>query len=125
MVPDTEPGCEVALDGGLRPIRFPRVGTSFEIEAVEGEPAPCLRLRGELDIDVVERFDAAVRSVTEQEPAALVLDLTELRFLSSNGLSSFLHARSLVGEVVLRGCRSSVRQTFEMTGLDTFFTFTD
>jgi anti-anti-sigma factor len=101
------------------------VGTTFEIEEIEGEPAPGLRLRGELDIDVVERFDAAVRSFTQRQPGSLLLDVTDLRFLSSNGLSSFLHARSLVGQVVLRGCRSSVRQTFEMTGLDTFFTFTD
>jgi anti-anti-sigma factor len=101
------------------------VATSFEVEEVEGAPAPVLRLRGELDIDVVERFDDAVRAVTGSEVDSLLLDCTELRFLSSNGLSSILHARSRVGQVVLRGCRHSVRQTFEMTGLDSFFTFTD
>ena len=101
------------------------MGTPFEVEVVTDGPSPQLRLRGELDIDVVERFDAAVLAVTDGDPTSLEIDLTNLSFLSSNGLSSLLHARSLVTEMVIRGCRPAVRRTFEMTGLDRFFTFTD
>ena len=98
---------------------------AFSVEAVVDPAAPRLILRGEFDSDSIDAFDRALDEVLEAKPTALVLDLTELRFLGSIGLSGFLRARSLVESAVVRGTRPSVRRTFEVAGLDRFFTFTD
>lgn len=96
----------------------------FVVEALAGDP-PGLRLHGELDLDRSDEFDAALDQLLAQAPQSLVLDLHELRFLGSVGLSSLLRVRSVVGEVTLRGCRPSIRRIIEMSGLDRFFEFDD
>jgi len=101
------------------------MSVAFSVEAVvEGAP-PRLILRGEFDADSIDEFDRALDEVLVAAPTSLVLDLTDLRFLGSIGLSGFLRARSLVDSAVVHGTRPSVRRTFEVAGLDRFFTFVD
>jgi anti-anti-sigma factor len=51
-----------------------------------------IRCRGELDVFTWERLDAAVERALAQEPAALALDLREVRFVDSSGLRSVMVA---------------------------------
>jgi anti-anti-sigma factor len=101
------------------------MGEVFSVEAVLEPAPPRLILRGEFDSDSIDEFDRALDEVLATNPTSLVLDLTDLRFLGSIGLSGFLRARSLVDAAVVEGTQPSVRRTFEVAGLDRFFTFVD
>lgn len=50
-------------------------------------------LRGELDLEHAYSFDEELRRVEAGEPACVVLDLSELSFLDSCGLSRLVAAR--------------------------------
>jgi anti-sigma B factor antagonist len=84
-----------------------------------------LRVRGDVDLATVDRLDAAIDGILDDEPAALVVDLEGVDHLASVGLSSLLRARSLVDVVVISGCSARSRRTFEAAGLDRFFDFED
>lgn len=92
---------------------------------VTGSEPGTLHLRGELDDPDVDRFRAAVDAVLAGAPEALVLDLTELTFLASAGVSELLRAHSRHPQVVLRGVRREVLRVIEVSGLLEFFTITD
>ncbi|GAA2416237.1 hypothetical protein GCM10010191_28300 [Actinomadura vinacea] len=80
-----------------------------------------VRLCGELDIangdDLRERLAAARRSYGDQ----LILDLADLRFMDSHGLSIIVDCYKEVsgngGSLVLAAPRPMIRRTLEITGL--------
>ena len=49
-------------------------------------------LDGELDISNVERFEQALMELEQSRPERLVLDLSNVRFIDSTGLSLLLNA---------------------------------
>jgi anti-anti-sigma factor len=61
---------------------------------IRGEGRAVLRLRGELDLEGVEVFDAVLAQL-EDEPV-LVVDLSELEFMDSTGLDCLLRLRQHV-----------------------------
>lgn len=94
---------------------------SFEVVA----PAPGeLRLSGELDDADIGRFRVAVDRALAAEPPQLVLDLSELTFLASSGVSELLRVNSRHDDVVLRGVRREVLRVIEVTGLLPYFAVT-
>ena len=119
------------------------VATDLEIQAgtrVEATPARLdvrrvdhplgvvLTLVGELDLATApvlqERLDAALRG-----KAAVVIDLSRLRFIDSSGLGMLVQAERQLREsggqlVLVRGPRA-VRRPFELTCLDSHFEFCD
>ena len=90
----------------------------MEIEKTYEDTRLTLTLRGKLDTDTAPRLTEALAGalggITE-----LVLDMTELTYVSSAGLRALLSARKAMarqGRMVLRGVRSSIRQVLEITG---------
>jgi anti-sigma B factor antagonist len=53
---------------------------------------PRLKLRGELDMAEIERFEAALADLEQARPPEIVVDLTDLDFIDSSGLSALLDA---------------------------------
>jgi anti-anti-sigma factor len=86
---------------------------------------PEIRLVGELDDDMVEQLDACIDQLLTDVPASLVVDATGLLFLGSAGVTSLLRARSQLDHLVIRGCSTRIRRTFEMANLERFFMFED
>jgi anti-anti-sigma factor len=80
-----------------------------------------LQLCGELDDPDVGRFREAVDAAIESEPELLVLDLSELTFLASAGVSELLRANSRHPALVLRGVRREVERVIEVAGLLPYF----
>lgn len=84
-----------------------------------------VRIDGELDMATAERFRTHMQSVTDKEPAGLVLDLNRVAFIDSTGLGV------LVGVAKrMRLCESDFRivcnqahllELFELTRLDEVF----
>jgi anti-sigma B factor antagonist len=77
--------------------RVDRPPRDFEIVARPLSGAPGVALAGEADLacvpELTEALDAAIRA----SEGAFVVDLTELEFLDSSGLSALLRARALLG----------------------------
>ena len=75
-------------------------------------------LSGKLDSESAPKLDAELASslggITE-----LILDMTELSYISSAGLRTLLSAQQMMnrqGRMVLRGVRESIRDVFRITG---------
>jgi anti-sigma B factor antagonist len=90
--------------------------------------APGAAVRGEIDMATApmleEMLDAAIRDST----GAFVLDLGEVEFLDSSGITSLLRARALLGredrELVLVCRPGPVLRVLEQTGVaDLFATY--
>lgn len=80
-----------------------------------------VQLIGELDMTTAQSFEDELKRVEATDAAEIVVDLTGLKFISSDGLKAFIHAsaRSRHGENRLRLVRGpeAVQRTFETSGL--------
>jgi anti-anti-sigma factor len=95
--------------------------TQLEIhEAPLGE-VPGVRLAGEVDIAVGKEVEAALDDGIRTSAGAFVLDLCELEFLDSSGVSLLMRARALLGreerELVVVCPAGPVRRIFEVSGV--------
>ena len=100
----------------------------LDVRRVDHPLGVVLTLGGELDLATVpvlqERLDHAMRG-----KAAVVIDLSRLRFIDSSGLDLLVRAErqlrdSGVQLVLVRGPRA-VHRLFELTSLDSHFEFCD
>jgi stage II sporulation protein AA (anti-sigma F factor antagonist) len=76
-----------------------------------------VKISGELDIASVESVRRVLDDVTATRPAALVFDLSELRFIDSSGITLLLVTAREVGTVHMRNPTPAVRRVVEITGL--------
>ena len=90
--------------------------------SVAAEGLVALSLSGELDIETVPIFEAAMERVLADAPATAVLEMHGLEFLDSTGLRAILEAherlRDQGAQIVLTHGRRNVQLTFVITGLD-------
>lgn len=90
-------------------------------EADAGEPR--LVVAGEIDLNNVDEFDAALRRLLGEAPSA-VLDLTEVTHFGSTAIGALISANHLAEQrdvrMVIRPSRI-VRRVLEVTRLDETF----
>jgi anti-sigma B factor antagonist len=94
---------------------------AFGTEAYRTNGQAVVTVRGEVDLypapQLWETIDAAMAST----PHELVVDLTDVTFLDSSGLSVLVRAhkrlRPVAGTVVVRGAADQVYMALEMTNL--------
>lgn len=84
-----------------------------------------IALRGELDLAHAYTFDEELRRVEESRPSCVVLDLRQLNFLDSCGLSRLLAARRRARRaghrlVLVRG-PVAVQRLFALSAVDEAF----
>jgi anti-sigma B factor antagonist len=86
-------------------------------------------VRGEVDLatapTLTEQLDAAMR----ESAGAFVVDLCDVTFLDSTGVTVLVHARAFLGRedraLVVVCPPGPVRRIFEMTGIDDLFAMFD
>lgn len=75
---------------------------------------------GRIDSATSAAFDRHVSSVIERGDTKVIIDLTDLEYISSTGLSVFLSAakkiRAAGGRIALTSLNSRIRLVFEMSG---------
>jgi anti-anti-sigma factor len=80
-----------------------------------------VRLCGELDIACSDELRRHLNEARREHGEHLVLDLADLEFMDSNGLSvivaCYKAATAAGGSLTLAGPRAIVRRTLEITGL--------
>jgi anti-sigma B factor antagonist len=88
-----------------------------------------VRLIGELDMTTAQAFEDELKRVEATDASEIVVDLSGLKFISSDGLKAFIHAsaRSRHGDNRLRLVRGpdEVQRTFETSGLVSRLPFAD
>jgi anti-anti-sigma factor len=89
----------------------------------EDSGAARLLVTGEIDLNNVDEFDAALRALLSDAPHA-VLDLREVTHFGSTAIGALVGAHDLAGELdvqlVIRPSRI-VRRVLEVTSLDETF----
>ena len=84
-----------------------------------------IALRGELDFEHAYTFDEELRRVEAHSPPCICLDLRELSFLDSSGLSRLVaarrRARKLGHRLVLVRGPAAVQRLFALTAVDETF----
>lgn len=91
----------------------------LEAEVRSVDSIRILSITGEIDMASAPRFQSAVDEALLDRPATLVVDLSQVEFFGSAGLSVLLVAAEAVPQGQLRVVASSpVRRPIEVTGLD-------
>jgi anti-sigma B factor antagonist len=99
-------------------------GFGLTIEELDGG-AIRIALRGELDLAHAYTFDEELRRVEEARPPCLVLDLRELHFMDSCGLSRLLAARRRARKagrrlLLIKGS-PAIQRLFALSAMDEVF----
>jgi anti-anti-sigma factor len=91
------------------------------IESVSVGKAVVVKVAGRIDAQTTGEFEAACKRLIQEGATHVVVDFTELQYISSAGLSSILRfAKELEGKgglVVISGLKGLVKQVFELTNL--------
>jgi anti-anti-sigma factor len=98
----------------------------FEVKSVQVSNDICVLVSGKLDLDSADELEEAIRMAEKATARAIVIDLTNLRFLDSRGLNVLLeaHARSRQDGDRIRFLPSKydpVRQLVAVTGASRMF----
>ena len=92
---------------------------SYSIASTDGRTT--LSLRGELDMSCTIELEAITGALSSFEGTDLVVDLSELSFLDSTGLSYLLKARETLRQrgkrVQVVGAHGGVLKVIKVTGL--------
>jgi anti-sigma B factor antagonist len=92
----------------------------FEVDELGLDDVPGVAVYGEVDIAAVQALEAALDEAIRASVGAFVIDLTEVEFIDSSGLSVLLRARALLGRedrpLVVICPRGAVRRLLELAG---------
>ena len=94
----------------------------MEITKTENGSEVILKLAGCLDTVATPEFAAAIDGT--EGASTLVLDMTELEFISSSALRTLVATKKKRGtdfKIALVGMNEVVREVFDVTGLDEIF----
>jgi anti-sigma B factor antagonist len=92
----------------------------MEIQSTKVEKAVVLKVSGRMDAENAHQFQAACDQWISKGENHILVELSDLQYVSSMGLSSFMSvAKSLQGKgsVMLCGLKGLPRQVFELTRL--------
>ncbi len=91
--------------------------------------AMILHLEGFLDAHTFEELDEAINGLFDEGVYRIVVDLSELDYISSAGAGVFIgalaEAQENGGKLVLASLGSNVREVFDLLGLTQIFTIVD
>jgi anti-anti-sigma factor len=94
---------------------------TLTVQATQLEKAVLLKVNGRMDAENAVEFDQACESWISRGAKRIIVDVSELSYISSMGLRSFLAAgqklQSSSGSLILCGLNGLPRQVFEMTRL--------
>jgi anti-sigma B factor antagonist len=97
----------------------------FRIHERAVDRATIIEVAGEIHVSTAPQFSALLSAVTDAGRTSLVLDLTDVTFIDSTGLSVLLSALRQVtlagGRMALVCSNPTVLRLFEITRLDSTF----
>jgi anti-sigma B factor antagonist len=109
-----------ALIGGV-----PVGAGEFDVAESWVERVVVVTVRGELDMLTAPQLEQAIATAAKQIPAAMIVDLTAVKFLASAGLNVLVAASLDIrgsAQFAIVAAGAVVRRPLVLTGIDTFFT---
>lgn len=101
----------------------------MEVIIKKEDTGTVVRLVGRLDTPASPEVSKALEPVQNDASGTIVLDCSEMEYISSSGLRIFLTLRKAAaakgGRVVVKSISSDIRQIFMMTGFINLFEFED
>lgn len=98
---------------------------AFDIDVTQTDGSAVVRVIGELDLATAPLLRDRLVGLASAGVLAVTLDLAELDFIDSTGLSVLVtglkHLRERGGKLALRSPQPSAMKVFEITGLTTVF----
>ena len=83
------------------------------------------QLIGRLDTPAAQEVSAALAPLQEKADGTIILDCSQMTYISSSGLRIFLTLRKAAankgGKVIVRGINNEIRNVFMMTGFLNLF----
>ena len=92
------------------------VDEPLSVERLGGDPF-VVRLVGDLDVGTAGLFADTMERVRAEHQVDVVLDVQDLSFVDSQGISALLMARREGNRFLLRRPRDSFRKLIDVTGL--------
>ncbi len=81
---------------------------------------------GDVDMQSSPKMREELRKIVAQKPAKIVVNLTDVPYIDSSGLATLVEClqstRKQKSELALVGISETVRDIFELSGLDRVFT---
>lgn len=88
-----------------------------------------VRLIGRLDTPAAQEITKDMEPVMDAASGTVVMDCSEMSYISSSGLRIFLSLRKAAatkgGKVIVKGISNDIRQVFMMTGFLNLFQIED
>jgi anti-sigma B factor antagonist len=101
------------------------VTSPFSVTTRTTGAGPVLTVRGELDVATAPQLRARIAELTLSAGQLLVVDLEEVTFCDSSGISALIAARNVAeaaeAAVALVAVPARLTRTFALTGLAGFF----
>ena len=92
----------------------------MEVHITESEGTATARLVGRLDTPASAEVSQQIQPLLDNAGKTILLDCSEMTYISSSGLRIFLTLRKAAsaagGRVVIEGLSNEIRQVFMMTG---------
>ena len=91
----------------------------MEVHINESKGTMTARLVGRLDTPAAAEVTREIQPLLDHAGETLVLDCSEMTYISSSGLRIFLTLRkaaAAAGHIVIEGLSNEIRQVFMMTG---------
>jgi len=102
---------------------------NFDLQTETAGSSALVRIRGDLDLQVVDEVTETLTSIESDELELLVIDLSRLSFMDSTGMAVIAAANIRASENGRRFAvvtpPAGVRQAFERTKLNEVMTITD
>ena len=101
----------------------------MEVQITKEENLTTVRFAGRLDTPAAQDASKAVEPVIQDASGTVVLDCSELTYISSSGLRIFLTLRKAAaaagGHVIVKHISADIRQVFMITGFLNLFDIED
>ncbi len=97
----------------------------MEVDITRNEKEVTAHLSGRLDTPAAQEITPQMNQLADEAGGTLILDCTDLSYISSSGLRIFLTLRKAAaekgGKVIVRNISNEIRGVFMMTGFLNLF----
>lgn len=102
---------------------------TFDLLTIGAEDKAVVKVVGELDLATAPRLRQALADLSKKGAKQVTVDLAEMEFIDSTGLSVLIAAwkrmRENGGDLALQSPNALAMKVFEITGATSVFTITD
>jgi anti-sigma B factor antagonist len=92
----------------------------MEVKITRGNSGITAKLIGRMDTPASQEIAPQMNALAEEASGTIILDCTELTYISSSGLRIFITLRKAAaakgGKIIVRNISNEIRSVFMMTG---------